>query len=120
MQAAHPSPPEADLDAAMVTLEQICDALQRAVDGGLAAGAFPGLAASAAPIVAVLTAAGRDRRADFLGRAIRHLEVASRLWSKIVASPTTATTRDFDDEVYQAFDCACWALQWDAVAQAAA
>lgn len=94
-------------------LEQLADALQRAVDGALVPTELQRLAANAAPLVGMLTSAGCEAQARFLADCIRHLETATSTWAQICANPSTSTTGEFDDTVYQAFDCACWALQWE-------
>lgn len=96
-----------------VRLDQLCVRLQRLADGALSPNLIPELAASALVLQPQLVAAGCARQAAFLAGSIGHLTGASEVWTSICAKPTSATTLQFEDRVFQALDEACWALTWE-------
>lgn len=106
-----PTPAAAPLpDNLLEPVAAIRDGLQRIVEAVALPSELGRLTASAAALVPILSAAGHAAPANHLADSIRYMDSAAVLWSEHLASPTPASSRAYDDEVFMAFDCACWAL----------
>lgn len=94
-------------------IEEIRDILERVVEAAALPAEVARASASATPLVPLLAAAGCARQADMLANGIRYMDSATAIWTQHCAAPLTASAREFDDEVFQAFDCVCWTLEWE-------
>lgn len=94
-------------------IEEIRDILERVVEAAALPAEVARASAAAAPLVPLLTAAGCLRQATMLANGIRYMDSATAIWTEHCTAPLTASARQFDDEVFQAFDCVCWTLEWE-------
>lgn len=109
---AQPTAPTTLPDQLVGPLQEIRDALDRIHEASEHPSRLDALIASAGPMVAQLVGAGCLKQSQLLADGVRRMREAAEQWAAFAATPGHPAAREFEDTVYDALDCVCWALDW--------